>query len=116
MKRISFPISLFLLVLLILGCDTTETTKTKDPNELGGDQNIPLNTVGNKFTTSVNIMGIPDTTIKGTIEIIKNENGVFTLRASADLTHVPELSKINNLIPVRYIYRFRRGYEKYLLL
>jgi hypothetical protein len=102
MKRISFPISLFPLVLLFLGCDTTETTETTDPNELGGDPNIPLNTIGNNFTTSVNIMGIPDTTIKGTIEIIKNENGVITLRASADLTQVPELSKINNLIPANF--------------
>lgn len=102
MKKILFPISLFLLVLLFLACDTTENTETTDPDELGGDPNIPLNTVGNKFTTSVNIIGVPDTTIKGTIEIIKNENGIITLRASADLTQVPELLKINNLIPANF--------------
>ncbi|MDX1702499.1 MAG: hypothetical protein R3250_17855, partial [Melioribacteraceae bacterium] len=99
MKKYLFPISILLLVHFFLFCDTTETPETQNSDELGGDPNIPLNTIGNKFTTSFNIMGIPDTSIESSIEIIKNENGIITLKANADLTKVQQLSEINNLIP-----------------
>lgn len=70
----------------------------EDPNELGGDTDISMGTVGNEFSASVKI-GSNYVDLKEDLKISKSEDGIVTIDAKADLSNVPELSELNDLIP-----------------
>ncbi len=89
MKKVAFSVA----VLAVLGstlwvCKTS--TEPSGPNDLGGDGNIALNTVGNTFLNSVSLgssyLSIPDT-----MYVMSNNNGFVTYRVWADLSQVPSL-------------------------
>lgn len=66
---------------------------------LKGKTDIPINTVGNEFSTigfSVNGTWVD---FDPQMVITKSENGVNTIKITADLKSNPTLSKLNNLIP-----------------
>jgi len=69
------------------------------PNELGGDVNVPMGAVGNTGSFgSVNIGGTYYD-VASSMEVIRNEAGVATIRLTADLSTEPALAMINSWIP-----------------
>lgn len=67
--------------------------------KLTGSTDIPINTVGNEFSTlgfSINGIGI---NFHPEMKITKSEDGVNTIRISANLGTDPKLAALNNLIP-----------------
>jgi hypothetical protein len=70
---------------------STETSN--DPNVIGGDGNIALNSVGNVFTPSVS-MGDTGLMIRDSMSVVKNENGFVTYKVWADLSNFPALKAI----------------------
>lgn len=97
MKNVISALVIFFLSLFIISCDTTESDD--DPNSLGGDTNVTLSQVGNTIETgSVNINGTTYD-IGGVFEVTANNNGVATLKVSADLRNVPGLKVFNDFIP-----------------
>jgi hypothetical protein len=89
------------MVFILASCKKSDSTSTPGPNELSGDNNVAFNTVGNTFTPSI-IIGGTLINIDPTIMITQTTNGVATIQLKADLTQVPELAQINNLIPAIY--------------
>ncbi len=90
---------LYLLMLTIVFLSIS--CKKEKSNELGGDTNIPLNEVGNTFSAGGRING-EYIEVDASMEITRNDNGVVTVRAVADLTKIAALSRINDLIPDLY--------------
>lgn len=88
--------------LLLIGIIFTFTfcsnDPEEDPNELGGDTNVAMGTVGNEFSASVKI-GSNNIDLKEELKISKSEDGIVSIDAKADLSNVPELSELNDLIP-----------------
>jgi hypothetical protein len=66
---------------------------TDGPNVIGGDTNIPINSIGNDFSPSVTLGG-NYLTIPDTMYITKNENGFITYKVWADLSGYPQLKAI----------------------
>lgn len=97
MKNLISILVVFLISFFIISCDTTESDD--DPNSLGGDTNLPISQVGNTVETgNVNINGTTYD-IGGVFEVINNNNGVVTLKVTADLRNVPGLKVFNDFIP-----------------
>lgn len=86
-------LSLFFATLLLLSACKKDKSTT-----IGGDTDIPLNTIGNTFGTTVNINGEyfdPNEDIT----LISNDNGVITLKVKANL---PPGNPLADLIPAEY--------------
>lgn len=98
--KISYLISLIILsAFFFISCDKLNSTdEKKDANTIGGDTNIAEAQPGNEFSTSASI-GDKYYNIGASAKVLKNENGVATMKLVADLSKVPELKKINDLIP-----------------
>lgn len=94
--RLVFTLTI-LLPLFIFSCDTTEPED--DPNSLGGDTNVPISQVGNTISTGQITIAGKSYDIGGEFEVISNDNGVATLKVSADLQQAPELAAFNDFIP-----------------
>jgi hypothetical protein len=83
-------IALFLFAFALYSCSESGT---EAPNELGGDPNIPINTIGNNFGTGITLNGTY-LDIHDTMYITKNENGFVTYKVWADLSNYPALKAI----------------------
>jgi len=83
-------ISLLFAALLFSSC---KESPTEGPNEIGGDVNITINTLGNDFSPSVSL-GSSYLSIKDSMYITKNDNGLITYRVWADLSKYPQLRAI----------------------
>ena len=97
MKRIKIISGLLLTAMLVLS--TVFTGCKKESSDLGGDTNIPLNQVGNTFQGGILLN---DQIVSGppySCEIIESHDGVATVELIYDLSAVPELAFINDLIP-----------------
>lgn len=97
MKRLIYLA--ILLLFVTSSCDQLGIGDSKDSSELKGSSNIPINTVGNEFSTigfSVNGTWVE---FDPTMTITKSENGVNTIKITADLSTNTTLSKLNALIP-----------------
>lgn len=95
----AFYISLLVFPLLIfISCDIFDSD-SEDPNILGGDTNIPLGQVGNTIDAGRIQIGANSYNADASIQIVKNEKGIATIRIKADLTNIPELKNILDLIP-----------------
>jgi hypothetical protein len=90
MKRILTLLTL--LAVFSLSCKQT-TEPSSDPNVIGGDVNIALNTVGNDFTPSVSV-GDTGLMLRDTIYVTSNNNGFVTYKVWADLKDFPALRAI----------------------
>lgn len=93
----------FLLIALIFMSSCSKLGlgpfSSKGSTTLGGSTDIPINTVGNTFSTlGTNIDG-SWVDLNSEIEIIKSENGVNTVKVYADLSSDPKLSGIDKIIP-----------------
>jgi len=97
MKNYAFIIA---FVLLVSSCSKIGIGPgSKGSTTLGGSTDIPINTVGNKFSTlGANIDG-NWVDLNSDIEIIKSENGVNTVKVYADLSSDPKLAAFNQIIP-----------------
>lgn len=96
MKRLTY-----LAVILLFAATSCEDIGIGggDDSTLKGKTDIPLNTVGNEFSTigfSVNGTWVD---FDPQMVITKSNDGVNTIKITADLKTNPTLSKINNLIP-----------------
>ena len=96
MKRLTY-----LAVILLFVTSSCEDLGIGGGNDttLKGKTDIPINTVGNEFSTigfSVNGTWVE---FDPQMVITKSENGVNTIKITADLKSNPTLSKLNNLIP-----------------
>lgn len=85
-------IVLALLATASLSCKQTTETNS-DPNTIGGDGNIALNTVGNDFTPSISL-GDTGLMLRDTVYVLSNSNGFVTYKVWADLTDFPTLRSI----------------------
>ncbi|NOX17061.1 MAG: hypothetical protein GXO87_02115 [Chlorobi bacterium] len=97
---------LLLSIFMVFSCDALDPEE--DPNELGGDTNIPIAQVGNTAMTSF-FLGDPDNvndygSVSASTEITgKDNNGVVNVKLTADLSNysdlygvIPAESKIGN--------------------
>lgn len=89
MKKI---LAISLALVFLAGCNQSTETSS-DPNAIGGDANIALNTVGNDFYPSV-MIGDTGLMIHDTMYVLKNENGFVTYKVWADLSPFPALKAI----------------------
>jgi hypothetical protein len=92
----------FLLLLSLLAACKKDDAEENASTTLNGDTNIELNQVGNIFSPAAINAGGTYLTIESSIETIKTENGVNTIKMVVDLTKTPELAAINNMIPAQY--------------
>jgi len=96
MKRLIY-LALF-LIFITTSCEDLGIGGGND-STLKGSASIPINTVGNEFSTigfSVNGTWVD---FNPQIVITKSENGVNTIKITADLSTNSTLSKLNALIP-----------------
>lgn len=100
MKYLFIVLFSLLVSITFIACDKDENN-SKDPNVIGGETNIGINTVGNTFGASVKV-GNNYYEVGDSIYIVSNNNGIITLKVKADLTQIPGLSVINNAIPSSY--------------
>ena len=96
MKNLLSILALLFFTLIFVGCSDDD----EEPNEVGGETNIPINQVGNEFSTSVNVNG-NYVDLNEDIKVVSNDNGFVVLDVSADLTGSPALAAINDMIPAQ---------------
>ncbi|MDP2424137.1 MAG: hypothetical protein U1C46_01240 [Bacteroidales bacterium] len=94
-----FIIVLLGISLFMMSCE--EIFDTKSDDKLGGNTDIPLNTVGNTFDVSV-YMNNSYLVVPSSATITKSDNGINTIEIVADLSQVPGFATINSLIPAVY--------------
>lgn len=88
-----------LIVLLIAATSCSLIDSEISSDTLKGSTNIPMNTVGNTFTSigmKANGAWIDS---NPSIQITKSENGVNTVKIVADFSKDPKLAAFNKLIP-----------------
>lgn len=90
-----FLVLLISLLFLFFSCKKNSNT------DVNGDTNIPLNQVGNTFSSSANING-NYVDIPGSCVITESVDGVATIDLIVDLKSNPALSQFNELIPDEY--------------
>jgi hypothetical protein len=99
MKKFIAVLSVILFAFIISSCKKANSTESEDPNSLGGDPNVDQGQIGYKTSAgSVNVGG-QYYDINSSMEVIKNEGGVATIKLKADLTQVPALKAFNDFIP-----------------
>ncbi|MBL0217163.1 MAG: hypothetical protein IPQ07_25220 [Myxococcales bacterium] len=81
--------TLLLAGLILAGCDGGGGSA----NDLGGDPDIPLTTVGNEYSAFVTIGGVNSGANFQTVKIIQSDAGVVTVKLVVDLTNVNPLYK-----------------------
>lgn len=98
MKRVISFFFVFVFSLTFITCE--KITSPTGPNVIGGETNIPLNTVGNTINASSIQIGGNNYDMNEQIKVIKNENGVTTFHVKADVPNSPEIQNLINKIPV----------------
>lgn len=103
MKKIFKVLVIPLLAFSLMSCDWLKTLvepeQKTDPNEIKGETKIPLNEVGNKFTTSVKL-GTQDYPLNEEIKITKSEGGVITVSIKADPGTSTKVQDLLKKLPV----------------
>lgn len=100
MKKTAGFILTIILAFIFTSCSKVNSSDEKnDPNVIGGDTNIPLAQQGNTATTGYVYIDNNYYNINSSFEITKNENGIATVKVSADLSQVPGLKAFNDFIP-----------------
>lgn len=97
MKKLIFLAAI--LMIVTTSCDDLLDVGSGDDSTLKGKTDIPVNTVGNQFSPmgfSVNGNWV---SFNPQIVITKSEDGVNTIKMTADLSSNPTLTKLNALIP-----------------
>ena len=100
MKRFAGYVFIILFSFIVTSCDKVNSSdENKDPNVIGGETNIPLAQTGNTASTGNVYIGGNSYNIGSSFEVISNDNGIATIKVSADLSKVPGLEAFNNFIP-----------------
>jgi hypothetical protein len=90
MKKLAMISTLLCTLFLFSYCDAINSIfdDKKEPNEIGGDTNVPIAQVGNQFSTgTINVAG-QNANIPHTVSIIKNESGVATVNVKVNIATV----------------------------
>jgi len=85
------PISLLVVVMFLLtSCDWFDSkSKSLDSSSIGGSSSIPVNTIGNTFSSSV-LIGTTPFASNSTISVTKvDADGIATVNIKAKLPNVP---------------------------
>lgn len=98
----------FILLLVasftISGCEKItslfEKDKNNDPNSIGGETTIPINTPGNTIGLGYIKFGNNSYDAKESIKVIKNDKGLTTFEVKAEIPKGTELENLINRIPV----------------
>ena len=98
MKTIKLFLVLVLCSLTFISCKK-DSDETNDPNVLSGDTNVDYSQVGQKKSFGSVSIGGKYVNINGTLEVLKNDNGVTTVKIDADLSKDQSLAFLNNWIP-----------------
>lgn len=80
LKLMIIAISSFAILTLFSCSDDS----SQDPNVIGGDGNLPQNSVGAEYGASIKLEGAnfsPNSRLKDSIKVIENKNGEITLKA-----------------------------------
>lgn len=88
-------------IIIAVSCNVNDSDND-DPNIIGGETNITVTQVGNTITASSVKIGNKTVDVVESVQIIKNEGGVVTVKVKADLTKDLALAAINNWIPSSY--------------
>ena len=100
MKKIAGYLIAILITLLLTSCDKVNSSDDKnDPNVIGGETNLPLAQTGNTGHTGNVYIGGNSYDINSSFEVTNNDNGIATIKVTADLSQVPGLEAFNNFIP-----------------
>lgn len=100
MKNIYSLFIVALIALSFVSCKVNDSDDSKnDPNVLGGDASVSMGQVGNTGSFGGATIGTRYVNFTSAMEIVKNDNGVVTVKATIDLTKDPSLAAINNWIP-----------------
>jgi hypothetical protein len=99
MKKLIY---LLLVITLLDSCKKDGSQDENSSTSLGGETNIEINQVGNIFSPAAISIGGNYITAESSIETIKTENGVNTIKMIIDMTKTPELATFNNMIPAQY--------------
>jgi hypothetical protein len=97
MKKLIGLLGMIFMVLFVFSC---KSDSANGPNDLGGDTNIVLAQVGNTATIGSILVGSQYYNSNTSFRITKNDNGVATIKVTADLTQIPGLQTyLANVIP-----------------
>ncbi len=99
MKIICSLLVAALLALSCTACKVNDSDSKDDPNTLGGDANVSMGQVGNTGSFGGVTIGTRNVTFPSSFEVLKNDNGVLTVKVTADLSKEPSLAAINKWIP-----------------
>mgnify|MGYP001172763292 CR=1 FL=1 len=99
MKRLSGIFLVMLIPLVISSCKVNNDDESNDPNSLSGDTNVAMGQAGNTGSFGSVSVGSKYVDIGSSMQVLKNENGVATVKITADLSKDPALAAINNWIP-----------------
>jgi hypothetical protein len=99
MKNLTCLIFAALLSFSFGACKVNDADAANDPNTLNGDANVSIGQVGNTGSFGGATIGSKYVNFTSSMEIVKNDNGVVTVKVSADLTKDPSLAAINKWIP-----------------
>jgi hypothetical protein len=100
MNKIISSVGIIILAAVLSSC---KSDSANGPNELGGDTNIALAQVGNTGSTGSILVGGNYYDGNTSFRITKNDNGVATIKVSADLRNIPGMqSYLSNVIPSSY--------------
>lgn len=98
MKRVTSLFYLVLFSLLIFACSTDP--ENEDNNKLEGSTDIALGEVGNTGYTVIEMNG-GYTRLDG-IEITENDNGIVNINVATDISDIPGLDNVSNVISSIY--------------
>jgi hypothetical protein len=83
--------SLLLAAFLVASCKSS--SPTEGPNDIAGDVNIPINTIGNDFSPTV-YLGTSYLNISDSMVITSNANGLIAYKVWANIAAYPALKAL----------------------
>ena len=95
MKKLLSILLVFFVSYFFIACED----ETDDPNTLGGDPNTEISNVGDEFGLGIKI-GNTSVNINESIKVISNNNGLVTFEVKANVSQVPKLKTLVDMIPI----------------
>lgn len=91
------------MCLVLPACSESESEA--GPTDLGGDANIPMNTVGNVFSAGQLTVGQQAIDLDGSLTVLSNDDGLITARFSLNtesLLQTPAFAAMHELIAAEH--------------
>ena len=100
MKYFLETILVFMFAFLISSCNIFNKDDTKpDPNTISGDTNVSYAQPGNQISSGTTQVGQTYYQTNTVMTMTKNEGGVVTIKVTSDISKIPGLAKIYNVLP-----------------